>query len=149
MIVPSSLGHAHVLLVRRRGLALLACLFLLLVFLPGPCLCFRLALSPLVYLRMPLACLEAAAIEIGRVAAKVIDLVVGLANLTHVGASLEKLVASLLLLLVLVRVRGLVAGLRRWLGRDCHVRVRVRDLGRGSQSRPAVLTAIAQPGRLN
>jgi hypothetical protein len=59
------------------------------------------------------------------------------------------LVASLLLVLVLVRVRGLVAGLRRWLGRDCHVRVRVRDLGRGSQSRPAVLTAIAQPGRLN
>jgi hypothetical protein len=43
----------------------------------------------------------------------------------------------------------LVAGLRRWLGRDCHVRVRVRDLGHGSQSRPAVLTAIAQPGRLN
>ena len=150
MIVHSSFDRAHVRLVRlvrRRGLALLMCLFLLLVFLPGPCLGFRLALSHAVYLRMLLTCLEVAAIEVDFVAAKVIDLVVGLVNLTHVGASLEKVVGSLLL--VLVRVRGLVVGLRRRLGRDCHVRVRVRDLGRGSQSRPAVLTAIAQPGRLN
>ncbi len=52
-------------------------------------------------------------IDVGRVAAKVIDLVVCLANLTHVGASLEKVAVSLVLVLVLVRVSGLVAGLRR------------------------------------
>ena len=111
MIVHSSFDRAHVRLVRlvrRRGLALLMCLFLLLVFLPGPCLGFRLALSHAVYLRMLLTCLEVAAIEVDFVAAKVIDLVVGLVNLTHVGASLEKVVGSLLL--VLVRVRGLVVG---------------------------------------
>ncbi len=49
--------------------------------------------------------------EVGHVAAKAIDLVVGLANLTLVGASLEKVAEFLLF--ILVRVRGLVAGLRR------------------------------------
>jgi hypothetical protein len=52
-----------------------------------------------------------AAIEIRRGAAKVIDLVVGFANLTQLGVSLEQEVDFLAL--VLVRVRGLFAGRRR------------------------------------
>jgi hypothetical protein len=87
----------------------LQCLSFLLVILSGPCLRFHLELSHTVYLRMLLACLEGAAIEIGRSAAKVIDLVAGFANLTHVSVSLEKVAEFLLVLLPLVG--GLVAGL--------------------------------------
>ena len=92
-------------------MALLACFFLLLASLPGPFLVFRVVLSGAVNLRMLLGCAEVAAIEIGRVAAKVIDLVVGFANLTRVGESREQVLDFLLF--VLVRVRGLVAGRRR------------------------------------
>jgi hypothetical protein len=110
--VPSSLDRARVFLLRRRGLAILACFFLLASL---PFLGFRLVfVTGAASLRMLLVCvvfLAAAVIATGRVAAKVIDLVVGLANLTWVGASLEQAID--LLVRVLVLVRDLIVGRRR------------------------------------
>ena len=85
-------------------MALLACFFLLASL---PFLGFRLEfVTGAASLRMLLVCvgfLVAVVIETGRVAAKVIDLIVGLANLTWVGASLEQALDLLVLVLVLVR----------------------------------------------
>ena len=149
---PSSSGRVRVLLV-RRGLAVSACFLLRALFLA---LCWsrcRLGFAIGPGLRMLLVCAEflaaAVAVAIGtcRVAAKWTDFVDVRANLTFEGASLAMRNSRwALALLCLDEVREAVVGRRRWLRRDL---VRVRGLDRGSQSRLAALTAMAQRGGLN